>query len=71
MRIMKYSDLSIKALLLFGTLRLLCMDRDTMRISSEELARYGNEAAAELLDRGYVCCSADGGYRLLKGDLPA
>ena len=56
---MKYSDLSIKALLLLTSVKTACCCRNNPNISRDELWSYGCEAAAELLSCGLVTSSID------------
>ena len=56
---MKYSDLSIKGLLILTNVKTACCCRNDPHISRNELWSYGNEAAAELLSCGFVTVSED------------
>ena len=61
---MKYSDLSIKGLLLLTSVKTACCCRKDPHISRDELWAYGSEAAAELLSCGFVAASDDGFFVL-------
>ena len=61
---MKYSDLSIKALLLLTSVKTVCCCRNDPHISRDELWAYGSEAAAELLSCGFVAASDDERFSL-------